>query len=97
VGRPVNKRLKREAKTLRQALGTVVTRLRVERNWSQKKLAQKSGYEYESIGRMERGTTHPGFQLIVAMADVFKMRVSQLFTRAERLHRKQAAKPQTKS
>ncbi len=97
MGRPISNRLKRETKTLRQALGTVVTRLRVERNWSQGEVSQKSGYTTEYLGIVERGKANPSFQLLVVLADIFDIHFSQLLARAERLHRKQAAKPQAKS
>jgi DNA-binding XRE family transcriptional regulator len=90
VARPVSKRLKRKTETLREAFGTAVTYLRVKKNWSQEQVAQKSGYVKQSIGNVERGVVDPSFPLVVALADMFEMSVSQLFARAERLHRKHA-------
>ena len=96
MARPISKRLKRKTETLRQAFGTAATYLRVKKNWSQEQIAQKSGYVKQSIGNMERGVVNPSFPLVVALADMFEMRVSQLFARAERLHQKHSAKTRSK-
>ena len=92
MARPITQRLKRKTETLREAFGTAVTYLRVKRNWSQEQVAQKSGYVKQSIGNVERGVVNPSFPLVVALSDMFEMPVSQLFARAERLHRKNATK-----
>ncbi len=92
VARPISNKLKRQTKTLGAALGTVVTRLRVEKQWSQRRLAEKSGYESSSISRIERGRANPTMALLIVMADVFGLRPSQLLARAERLYLKHAKK-----
>ncbi len=92
VARPISNKLKRQTKTLGAALGTVITRLRVEKQWSQRRLAEKSGYESSSISRIERGRANPTMALIIVMADVFGLRPSQLLARAERLYLKHAKK-----
>jgi len=84
VARPISNKLKRQTKTLGGALGAVITELRVERQWSQSQLAQRSGYEASSISRIERGKTNPTMALVIVMADTFGLRPSQLLARAER-------------
>ena len=86
VARPISNKLKRQTRTLGGALGAVITNLRVEKGWSQRRLADKSGYEASSISRIERGKANPTMALVITMADVFGLRPSQLLARAERKH-----------
>jgi transcriptional regulator with XRE-family HTH domain len=88
VARPISNRLKRQTKTLGGALGAVITTLRVEKQWSQRRLAERSGYEASSISRIERGRANPTMALLIVMADVFGLRPSQLLARAERKYLK---------
>jgi transcriptional regulator with XRE-family HTH domain len=105
VAGKVSKKLKykRKAETLKQAIGAVVTQLRVERNWPQAELSVRSGYGRPWISQLENGKVNPRLELIIAFADTFKLTLSQFFARAERKHlkRKPAApvssKPKKKS
>ncbi len=45
----------RESRTLGEAVGAEITRLRVDRGWSQSKLAHDLGYTERYIGQLERG------------------------------------------
>ena len=49
----------RESRTLGEAVGAEITRLRVDRGWSQAKLAHDLGYTERYIGQLERGTKSP--------------------------------------
>ena len=49
----------RESRTLGEAVGAEITRLRVDRGWSQSKLAHDLGYTERYIGQLERGTKSP--------------------------------------
>jgi transcriptional regulator with XRE-family HTH domain len=84
VARPVSSQLKRQQNTLQQALGAAITDLRTQRDWSQQVLADRLGYVLSYINSLERGKQNPSFKLIVAMAQVFGIRPSQLLARAER-------------
>jgi DNA-binding XRE family transcriptional regulator len=84
VARPINDKLKRQTRTLGQALGFVVTGLRVKGKWSQGDLARKSGFEITTINRLEQGKANPTMALVIAMADSFGIRPSALLSRAER-------------
>jgi transcriptional regulator with XRE-family HTH domain len=88
VAGKVNKKLKykRKAETLKQAIGAVVTQLRVEEDWSQGELAAKSGYSLGWVNKIENGKTNPSMEVIIAFADTFKLTLSQFFARAERKH-----------
>ena len=88
VARPISNRLKRQTKTLGGSLGAVITKLRVEKQWSQRRLAERSGYEASSISRIERGKANPTMALLIVMADVFGLRPSELLARAERKYLK---------
>lgn len=84
VARPINDKLKRQTRTLGQALGFVVTGLRVKEKWSQGDLARKSGFEITTINRLEQGNANPTMALVIAMAGSFGLRPSELLSRAER-------------
>ncbi len=88
MARPISEKLKRQTRTLAEALGAAITQLRVKKRWSQGQLAEKSGYELSSISRIERGKTNPTMALVIVMADTFSLRPSQLLARAERKYRK---------
>jgi transcriptional regulator with XRE-family HTH domain len=94
VARPISAKLKRQTKTLGGALGAAITELRVKKQWSQAKLARRSGYDPSSISRIERGRANPTMALVIVMADIFNLRPSQLLARAERKYLKsQRLKP----
>lgn len=90
VAGKVSKKLKykRKAETLKQAIGAVVTQLRIERNWPQAELSVRSGYGRPWISQLENGKVNPRLELIIAFADTFKLTLSQFFARAERKHLK---------
>ena len=92
----VSKKLKykRKAETLKQAIGAVVTQLRVERGWPQAELSDRSGYGRPWISQLENGKVNPRLELIIAFADTFELSLSQFFARAERKHlKRQPATP----
>jgi len=84
MARPISDKLKRQTRTLGQALGFVVTSLRVKEKWSQGDLARKSGFEITTINRLEQGKANPTMALVIAMAGSFGLRPSELLSRAER-------------
>jgi transcriptional regulator with XRE-family HTH domain len=100
VAGKVNKKLKykRKAETLKQAIGAVVTELRVEKDWSQGELAARSGYSLGWVNKIENARNNPSMEVIIAFADTFKLKLSQFFARAERKHlfKRKAAAPAKK-
>jgi len=84
VARPISDKLKRQTRTLGQALGFVITKLRVKKKWSQGDLARKSGFEITTINRLELGKANPTMALVIAMSGSFGIRPSELLSRAER-------------
>jgi putative transcriptional regulator len=101
AGKVSNKlKYRRKAETLSQAIGTVVTQLRLERGWSQKDVAIKAGYSESWANQLENGKINPSLELVIAFADMFKLSLSQFFARAERKYGKRspvAPKPEKKS
>lgn len=75
---------KRRPKTLAEALGEVVTELRLKRNWTQEQLGEKAGYSHTQIGNIETSRQTPRYRLIVGLSHAFGMRPSTLIARAEK-------------
>jgi transcriptional regulator with XRE-family HTH domain len=74
----------RESRTLGEAIGAELTRLRVARGWSQQKLADELGYTERYIGQLERGTKSPTLRTIADIAGVFSTQPSMILRAAER-------------
>jgi transcriptional regulator with XRE-family HTH domain len=74
----------RESRTLAQAFGAELTRLRVDRGWSQLKLADALGYTERYIGQMERGIKSPTLRTLADIAGVFSTKPSVILRAAER-------------
>jgi len=78
---------RRESRTLGEAVGAEITRLRVDRGWSQSELAHDLGYTERYIGQMERGSKSPTLRTLADLAKAFSTDVSTIITAAERRHR----------
>src|SRR5664280_1470206 len=77
----------RESRTLGEAVGAEITRLRVDRGWSQAKLAHDLGYTERYIGQLERGTKSPTLRTLADLAKAFTVEVSAILRSAERRQR----------
>ena len=77
----------RESHTLGEAFGAELTQLRVQRGWSQQKLADALGYTERYIRQLERGTKSPTLRTIADIAEVFSVQPSAILRGAERRHR----------
>jgi putative transcriptional regulator len=86
---------KRKTATMAQAIGAVVTQLRVERDWSQADLSVRSGYGRSWVSQFENGKINPTLELVIAFADSFELKLSQFFARAERKHSRRNAATST--
>lgn len=73
----------RETHTLGQAFGAELTRLRVDRGWSQQKLSDVLGYTERFIGQLERGTKSPTLRTVADIAEVFAVPPSAILKAAE--------------
>ena len=78
---------RRESRTLGEALGAEITRLRVDRGWSQAKIAHDLGYTERYIGQLERGTKSPTLRTLADLAKAFSIEVSAIIKAAERRYR----------
>lgn len=92
VAGKLSAKLKRQTRTLGQAIGAVVTELRLKKKWSQGQLAAKSGYSDGWINQLENGKTNPTMALVIVMTDIFGLKLSQFFARAERRQKKKQPK-----
>lgn len=53
--------------------------LRAERDWSQQTLAQEIGVSRQAINAVERGKHDPSLQLAFDIADIFNLRIDDVF------------------
>lgn len=56
-------------------------------------LSERLGYSGKHLVDLEQGAVSPSYRAIVATAQAFGLRASQLLARAERLHLKHQKKP----
>lgn len=80
MGRPISKR---KSDTPEQALGAVITELRLKRGISYQDVAEKVGCNDVYLHRVETGKTNPTFRLLKAIADFHHMKLSRLLALAE--------------
>jgi len=58
--------------------GKRIKLLRKERNWTQEKLAEKTGFHRTYIGMIERGERNPSLVSINVFAETFGINISEL-------------------
>jgi putative transcriptional regulator len=57
--------------------------LRAERDWSQGDLAERLGVSRQSVNAIETGKYDPSLPLAFRIADVFGLRIEEIFLRGE--------------
>jgi putative transcriptional regulator len=57
--------------------------LRAERDWNQQDLADALGVSRQSVNAIETGKYDPSLPLAFRIADVFDMRIEEIFLRQE--------------
>ena len=72
----------RQSQTLAQAIGSELTHLRRTAKLSQQRLADCIGYDVTHVRQTEMGG-NPTVQYLEAIAAYFRLKVSELFLRAE--------------
>jgi transcriptional regulator with XRE-family HTH domain len=77
----------RESRTLGEAVGAELTKLRVDRGWSQLKLADALGYTERYVGQLERGSKSPTLRTLADIAKAFSIDLSTIIKAAERRYR----------
>ena len=88
MGRKVGVNKERKHSTPDEALGAVITALRLKKGWTHAEMAERVGYSDKHLNAVELGYKSPTHGLLVAIAQVFHLRSSQLLASAERLYRK---------
>ena len=63
-----------------KAFGARIRELRNERDWSQEKLAELTGFHRTYIGMVERGERNIGLKNIEVFATSFDVGIQELFT-----------------
>lgn len=53
--------------------------LRAEREWSQEQLAQQAGVSRQTINAIETGKYNPSLDLAFTLADIFELKIEDLF------------------
>lgn len=76
--------LKRKSDTREQALGTVITELRVKKGMTGQDVAEKVGCHEGHMNEVETGKQNPTLRLLQAIADFHKIRLSRLISLAEK-------------
>ena len=62
-----------------QKFGSQIRILRTQKNWSQEKLAETSGFHRTYIGMIERGERNPSLRNIHRFAQAFELEIKDLF------------------
>ncbi len=88
MGRPP----KRKAETREQALGSVITDLRLKQGLSCQDVAAKVGVNDGHMNEIENGKQNPTLKVLQAIADLHKVPLSRMLARAERKYAKGRAK-----
>ena len=79
MGRPV----KRKAETREQALGAVITELRLKKGLSGQAVAHKVGCNEGHMYEIESGKQNPTFRVLQAIADLHRVSLSKMLRMAE--------------
>lgn len=66
-------------RALLEDFGKRIRQLRTDRNLSQEKLAELTGFHRTYIGMVERGERNLGLKNVARFADTFEMPISELF------------------
>jgi len=76
--------LARKTDTTSEALGAVITQLRVKKGWGYQDVAHKVGCSPSYMNGIEHGKQNPTIKIIQAIADVHNIKMSKLFALAEK-------------
>jgi transcriptional regulator with XRE-family HTH domain len=90
MGRPISP-LQRKTGTPEEALGAVITELRIKRKLSYQEVAAVAGCSDSHMNKIERGTENPTLSTLRSIADFHKIKLSRLFALAERTYERSHA------
>ncbi len=88
----VSDQLARRCNTPEQALGTVMTELRLKRRWGYQYVAHRVGCSENYMNEMELGKRNPTFGMLQAIAHLHGLKLSQLLALGERKHERRSRK-----
>ena len=80
-------------KTILRYIAANVYRLRVDRGWTQKQLAEESELNDRYVQVLETGKANPTVQVLVAIADALGVAPTDLFLPAKLEPRRAAGRP----
>jgi transcriptional regulator with XRE-family HTH domain len=86
VAGKVPKKLNRDCDTPAEALGAVITELRLEKQLSYHHVSSELECDPSYMNGIEHGTHNPTFEILKAIADFHKVKLSLIIARAERKH-----------
>jgi transcriptional regulator with XRE-family HTH domain len=84
VAGKVPRQLKRKCDNPKQALGAVITELRLQKQLSCHDVSSEIDCDPSYMNGIEHGTQNPAFEILQAIADFHKVKLSLLIARAER-------------
>jgi transcriptional regulator with XRE-family HTH domain len=91
MGRPV----KRKAETRQQAIGTVITELRLKKRLTGLAVAEKVGVNESHMNEIENGKQNPTYKVLQAIADLHGIKLSKLFALAEKKYERNRRQSKT--
>ena len=68
---------------LKEAFGRVIKQLRLAQGLSQEQLAELSEVDRSYISDLERGLNHPSLNTVYRLAEIFKIRPSELIRKVD--------------
>ena len=80
MGRP----LKRKAETRLQAIGAVITELRLQKGLTGQDVAEKVGVNESHMNEIENGKQNVTYKVLQAIADLYGIELSKLIAMAEK-------------
>ena len=74
-----------------ELFGAIIQRLRLERGWTLRTFAQRSGKNATHLGVLEKGRNTPSLTTIFEMADLFNVPATELIREVEEARRERLA------
>ncbi len=86
VAGKVPKKLKRKCDNRKEALGAVITELRLQKRLSYHDVCSEIDCAPSYMNGIEHGRQNPALEILQAIADFHKVKLSLIIARAERKH-----------
>lgn len=68
-----------DEETIYKSIGKRIKYLRESKGLTQEKLAEKSGYSLDYIGKIEVNINNPGLQVLIKIANALETHIKELF------------------